>query len=160
MAKFTEKIVVGAMKLGMKIIGADVSQDEALKALGEVTITDGKGKPIANADLSITVNGQKYDKTTDANGQTTFLVSDLNASTYSDWKVISTETDYYDSVNSSDIVFTIEKQTPSITATAIVTQSFIYPGGVVITLKVLDKFFTSITFIFLSFNFFCKFSFI
>ena len=41
MSKFTEKIVVGAMKLGMKIIGADVSQDEALEALGEVTITDG-----------------------------------------------------------------------------------------------------------------------
>ena len=41
MSKFTEKIVVGAMKLGMKIIGADVSQDEALEALGEVTIADG-----------------------------------------------------------------------------------------------------------------------
>ena len=41
MSKFTEKIVVGAMKLGMKIIGADVSQEEALEALGEVTITDG-----------------------------------------------------------------------------------------------------------------------
>ncbi|MBR5191287.1 MAG: glycoside hydrolase family 3 C-terminal domain-containing protein, partial [Clostridia bacterium] len=41
MSKFTEKIVVGAMKLGMKIAGADVSQEEALEALGEVTITDG-----------------------------------------------------------------------------------------------------------------------
>ncbi len=41
MPKFTEKIVVAAMKLGMKIAGADVSQEEALEALGEVTITDG-----------------------------------------------------------------------------------------------------------------------
>lgn len=41
MPKFTEKIVVAAMKLGMKIAGADVSQDEALEALGEVTVTDG-----------------------------------------------------------------------------------------------------------------------
>lgn len=41
MSKFTEKIVVGAMKLGMKIIGADVSQEEAVQALGEVTVTDG-----------------------------------------------------------------------------------------------------------------------
>ncbi len=41
MSKFTEKIVVGAMKLGMKIAGADVSQEEAVEALGEVTITDG-----------------------------------------------------------------------------------------------------------------------
>ena len=41
MSKFTEKIVVGVMKLGMKIAGADVSQEEALEALGEVTITDG-----------------------------------------------------------------------------------------------------------------------
>ncbi len=41
MSKFTEKIVVSAMKLGMKIIGSDVSQDEALQALGDVTITDG-----------------------------------------------------------------------------------------------------------------------
>lgn len=41
MSKFTEKIVVGVMKLGMKITGADVSQEEALEALGEVTITDG-----------------------------------------------------------------------------------------------------------------------
>ncbi|MBR5320887.1 MAG: hypothetical protein IKU41_03505, partial [Clostridia bacterium] len=41
MSKFTEKIVVGVMKLGMKIAGVDVSQEEALEALGEVTITDG-----------------------------------------------------------------------------------------------------------------------
>ena len=41
MAKFTEKLVVAAMKLGMKIIGSDVSQDEALEALGDVTVTDG-----------------------------------------------------------------------------------------------------------------------
>ena len=41
MPKFTEKIVVAAMKLGMKIAGADVSQEEALEALGEVTVTDG-----------------------------------------------------------------------------------------------------------------------
>ncbi len=41
MSKFTEKIVVGVMKLGMKISGADVSQEEAMQALGEVTITDG-----------------------------------------------------------------------------------------------------------------------
>ncbi len=41
MAKFTEKIVVGAMKLGMKIIGADVSQEEAVQVLGDVTVTDG-----------------------------------------------------------------------------------------------------------------------
>ncbi len=41
MSKFTEKIVVGIMKLGMKISGADVSQDEAMEALGEATITDG-----------------------------------------------------------------------------------------------------------------------
>ena len=47
----------------------------------EVTITDGKGKPIANADLSITVNGQKYDKTTDANGQTSMGIN-LNSGEY------------------------------------------------------------------------------
>ncbi len=41
MSKFTEKIVVGVMKLGMKLSGADVSQDEAMEALGEVTVTDG-----------------------------------------------------------------------------------------------------------------------
>ena len=41
MSKLSEKIVVGAMKLGMKIAGADVSQEEAAQALGEVTITDG-----------------------------------------------------------------------------------------------------------------------
>ncbi len=41
MPKFFEKIVVGAMKLGMKISGADVSQEEALEALGDVTVTDG-----------------------------------------------------------------------------------------------------------------------
>ncbi len=41
MPKFTEKIVVAAMKLGMKIAGADVSQEEAAEALGEVTVTDG-----------------------------------------------------------------------------------------------------------------------
>ncbi len=41
MSDFKEKIVVGAMKLGMKIIGADVSQEEAVQALGDVTITDG-----------------------------------------------------------------------------------------------------------------------
>ena len=41
MSDFKEKIVVAAMKLGMKIIGADVSQDVALKALGDVTVTDG-----------------------------------------------------------------------------------------------------------------------
>ena len=34
MPKFTEKIVVAAMKLGMKIAGADVSQEEAVQALG------------------------------------------------------------------------------------------------------------------------------
>ena len=47
----------------------------------EVTITDGKGQPIANADLSITVNGQKYDKTTDANGQTSIGIN-LNSGEY------------------------------------------------------------------------------
>ena len=47
----------------------------------EVTITDGKGKPIANADLSITINGQKYDKTTDANGQTSIGIN-LNSGEY------------------------------------------------------------------------------
>ncbi len=41
MSDFKEKIVVAAMKLGMKVIGADVSQEEALQALGEVTVTDG-----------------------------------------------------------------------------------------------------------------------
>lgn len=41
MSKLTEKIVVGAMKLGMKIIGTDVSQEEAQKVMGEVTVTDG-----------------------------------------------------------------------------------------------------------------------
>ena len=47
----------------------------------EVTITDGKGQPIANADLSITINGQKYDKTTDANGQTSIGIN-LNSGEY------------------------------------------------------------------------------
>lgn len=41
MSKFTEKIVVSVMKLGMKIGGMDVSQDEALATLGEATVTDG-----------------------------------------------------------------------------------------------------------------------
>ncbi|MBR5246074.1 MAG: glycoside hydrolase family 3 C-terminal domain-containing protein [Clostridia bacterium] len=49
MSKFTEKIVVGVMKLGMKIAGADVSQEEALEALGEVTITDGMPKVLREA---------------------------------------------------------------------------------------------------------------
>ncbi len=41
MSKLSEKIVVAVMKLGMKISGQDVSQEEALEALGEVTVTDG-----------------------------------------------------------------------------------------------------------------------
>ncbi len=41
MSKITEKIIVGAMKLGMKLSGADVSQAEALEALGEPTVTEG-----------------------------------------------------------------------------------------------------------------------
>ena len=49
MPKFTEKIVVAAMKLGMKIAGADVSQEEALEALGEVTITDGMPEVLRDA---------------------------------------------------------------------------------------------------------------
>lgn len=49
MPKFTEKIVVAAMKLGMKIAGADVSQEEALEALGEVTITDGMPEVLREA---------------------------------------------------------------------------------------------------------------
>ena len=49
MSKFTEKIVVGVMKLGMKIAGADVSQEEALEALGEVTITDGMPEVLREA---------------------------------------------------------------------------------------------------------------
>ncbi len=49
MPKFTEKIVVAAMKLGMKIAGADVSQDEALEALGEVTVTDGMPEVLREA---------------------------------------------------------------------------------------------------------------
>ena len=49
MPKFTEKIVVAAMKLGMKIIGSDVSQDEAVQALGEVTVTDGMPEVLREA---------------------------------------------------------------------------------------------------------------
>ena len=49
MSKFTEKIVVGVMKLGMKIAGADVSQEEALEALGEVTVTDGMPEVLREA---------------------------------------------------------------------------------------------------------------
>ena len=49
MPKFTEKIVVAAMKLGMKIAGADVSQEEALEALGEVTVTDGMPEVLREA---------------------------------------------------------------------------------------------------------------
>ena len=41
MSKLTEKIIVSVMKLGMKLTGTDVSQQEALEALGEVTVTDG-----------------------------------------------------------------------------------------------------------------------
>jgi beta-glucosidase len=49
MPKFTEKIVVAAMKLGMKIAGADVSQEEALEALGDVTVTDGMPEVLRDA---------------------------------------------------------------------------------------------------------------
>ncbi len=49
MPKFTEKIVVAIMKLGMKIAGQDVSQEEALEALGEVTITDGMPEVLRKA---------------------------------------------------------------------------------------------------------------
>ena len=49
MSKFTEKIVVGVMKLGMKIAGADVSQEEAFEALGEVTITEGMPEVLREA---------------------------------------------------------------------------------------------------------------
>lgn len=49
MPKFTEKIVVAAMKLGMKIAGADVSQEEALEALGEVSVTDGMPEVLREA---------------------------------------------------------------------------------------------------------------
>ncbi len=49
MPKFTEKIVVAAMKFGMKISGADVSQEEAIQVLGDATVTDGMPEILRNA---------------------------------------------------------------------------------------------------------------
>lgn len=55
MSGLKEKIVVNAMKLGMKIIGADVSQDEAVAALGEVTVTDGMPEILREAAAETSV---------------------------------------------------------------------------------------------------------
>lgn len=55
MSKFTEKIVVKAMKLGMKIIGSDVSQEEAVAALGKVTVTDGMPEILREAAVETAV---------------------------------------------------------------------------------------------------------
>ena len=47
----------------------------------EVIITDGRGKPISGAKVSITLNGQKYDRTTNEDGKTTIGVN-LNSGEY------------------------------------------------------------------------------
>ena len=40
-----------------------------------VTVTDNAGKPVANEPVKVTINGQKYDRKTGADGRTTFAIN-------------------------------------------------------------------------------------
>ena len=67
-----------------------------------VTLKDLNGKPIANADIKITINGQTYTKTTDNNGETSIGIN-LNSEVYN----VTTEyngTKVYSTVTVKDTV--------------------------------------------------------
>ena len=67
-----------------------------------VTLKDLNGKPIANADIKITINGQTYTKTTDNNGETSIGIN-LNSGVYN----VTTEyngTKVYSTVTVKDTV--------------------------------------------------------
>ncbi|WP_296859210.1 carboxypeptidase-like regulatory domain-containing protein [uncultured Methanobrevibacter sp.] len=104
-----------------------------------VTVKNGEGTPLS--EMIVTPSGTCFNlpsQITDANGQSTFTVSGLNASTYSDWMFTTNANDHYESTNSSYVSFTIEKQVPTITST-ITNVAFIDPGNQVILITVLDK---------------------
>ena len=104
-----------------------------------VTVTNGEGTPLN--EMILTPSGTCFNlpsQITDANGQSTFTVSGLNASTYSDWMFTTTANEHYESTNSSYVSFTIEKQVPTITS-VITNVAFIDPGNQVIIITVLDK---------------------
>ena len=73
-----------------------------------VTVTDYEGNPIANKSVSIVINGQNYDRTTNANG-TTSIGLGLNSGVYNatvavDNKTINSVITILPTVNGTDVV--------------------------------------------------------
>ena len=73
-----------------------------------VNVTDSEGNPIANKSVTIVVNGQKYDRTTKADGTTSVGLS-LNSGVYNvtvtaDNKTINSVVTVLSTVNGTDII--------------------------------------------------------
>ena len=79
-----------------------------------VTFTVKNQKGDALSGITLTPSGSKFSSaagSTNGNGQVTFIVTPLDAGTYSDWKVTTTGNTKYNSVTSSSVgSFTIKKQ--------------------------------------------------
>uniref|UniRef100_UPI00388EBD21 Ig-like domain-containing protein n=1 Tax=Methanobrevibacter sp. TaxID=66852 RepID=UPI00388EBD21 len=104
-----------------------------------VNLTDGKGRPVANAIVNININGAKYDRTTDENGQA-FMAVNWNSGeypvvvTYNDTSVNATVT-VLSTVNGTDLVKVFRNAT-QFYATFLDSQGNYLAKGTVITFNI------------------------